>query len=426
MALLTGKLIVKITRAFQIGGGSAAPGLYSLKIYPGLIADLASQIPQTVVVTGTNGKTTTAKLLAHFAKVKGLKVLMNNTGSNLERGIASALISNSHLTGGKLKKFDLAIWELDEAAFNTLAPKLNPDIIIFLNVFRDQLDRYGEVDTTLKNWSQTLKKLPRSAKILINGDDQNLLNLSKSFQGKIVTFGVENYKIRGEETFKQLGQERLDLEAKNLNLLGLTGVSFELEESDGVWHFFLPLPGIYQVYNFLAAYIAASRLGFRRQSIIQSLQNFSPPFGRAEKFFVNQHDGYILLIKNPVGATQVFEILRGEIRPEDRLLAALNDNPADGTDVSWIWDANFDLFNFIKSEDIICSGSRAQDLALRLKYVGFRPEQLKVESNLEKAFQEATTGLEGRLFILPTYTALLKLQGILTKLGIKKAYWEEK
>ena len=335
---MAGKIIAKLTRFLKIGGGSAAPGLYALKIYPELVSDLTQDIPQSVVITGTNGKTTTARMLAHFAQAQGLKVLRNATGSNLERGIASTLLSHSHLPGGKLTNVDLAIWELDEAAFNQLVPKLKPKIIVFLNVFRDQLDRYGEVDTIVKKWSETLKNTPKDTLLLVNGDDQNLLNLKKAFKGKFFTFGVENYKISGENINKKVGKEKLDLEAKNLVLVGLSGTHFELVEYDGLWTFSLPLPGIYHIYDFLAAFAIGSQLGLEPKQMITSLKDFSPAFGRMEKLGF----GYIFLIKNPAGATQVFETISPQIKTQDRLLLALNDNLADGTDVSWIWDAEFE------------------------------------------------------------------------------------
>lgn len=426
LSICLGKTIIFAIKLLKIGGGSAAPGYYALKLYPDLVSQLAKQIPKTIVITGTNGKTTTARLLSQFAETEKLRIVKNATGSNLERGIASALISAYHLRGGKLD-IDLAILELDEAAFNTVIPKLNPDLIIFLNVFRDQLDRYGEVDSIVKKWEATLKNVNKNCTLLINGDDLNLLGMKKQFKGKTFTFGVENYKIRGEVNFKKIGDEKLDLEAKNVNLLGLDGVKFELDEKDGLWHFLLPVPGIYHVYDFLAAYIAALKLGIERKSIIKALQTFSPAFGRVEKFQITpSNEAYIFLIKNPVGANQVFEVLKGELKPKDILLLALNDKFADGTDVSWIWDAEFEKLK-VQSEKlkIIVSGTRADDLSLRLKYADFEPEPIIIENNLQTALQEAKKGLEGRLFILPTYTALLELQKILANSGLKKEYWKE-
>lgn len=417
-AIILGKLIFHITQILKIGGGSAAPGYYALKIYPNLVKDLASKIPQTIIVTGTNGKTTTSRMLAQIAQTQGFKVIRNSTGSNLERGIASTLIANYELRAMS-HDLDLAIWELDEAAFNSVALKLNPDIIVFLNIFRDQLDRYGEIDTVVSKWCQTLSKINPKTEIFINGDDHNLLELKKCFKGKTQTFGVLDYKISGEKIIHQKEQEKLDFEAKNIQPQGLDSINFSINSQE----FNLPVPGIYHVYNFLAAYSCAMSLKIPVTVITQALKNYSPAFGRFEKLDF----GYIFLIKNPAGATQIFQTIASEIKPQDRLLLALNDNLADGTDVSWIWDSQIELLRTTNNEQrTICSGSRAQDLALRLKYAGFDSQSIIIENNLEKAFREARAGLKGILFILPTYTALLELQSILVKQGLKNHYWEEK
>ena len=435
LSILLGKVILFLTHIFKLGGGSAAPGLYALKLYPDLVTKLTSEIPETIVITGTNGKTTTARMLGHLIESQGLKVIRNVTGSNMERGIASALLHNLalHLRGVKLN-YDLGIWELDEAAFNTVGPKLSPDIIVFLNLFRDQLDRYGEVDSIIKKWGKTVSGFPKKTKIFINGDDASLLELKKYFKGSIQTFGVENFKIGGEKKLIDEKQE-LNFEAKNIEQVGLSGTKFELETKTGKWGIFLSIPGIYHVYDFLAAFSVALELELKPIAIINSFKNFSPAFGRVEKFSLTPSrceakEGYIFLIKNPVGATQVFQTIKPELKENDRLIIALNDNFADGTDVSWIWDANFEsILNSARAQSrdftIFCSGTRAEDLALRLKYAGFNTKRLIIEGSLKNAFRRASSDLQGRLFILPTYTCLLELQHILTKLGLKKEYWKE-
>lgn len=416
LAILIGKLIAFLTKSLKIGGGSAAPGLYALSIEPDLVEKLAGRIPRNIVITGTNGKTTTAKMLAHFAQDAGLKVIRNHTGSNLERGIASTLLQK------RGSDYDLGIWELDEAAFNNVAPKLKPEVVVFLNLFRDQLDRYGEINTVLKNWQGTLKKFPAKTKILINGDDANLLKLSSSFSGKIQKFGVKDFKIVGENVVHKRKQDNLNFEAQNAKMNGLNGSVFQLKISNLKLKINLPLPGIYHIYDTLAAFATASNLNLPIHQLTNSLIHFSPAFGRVEKL----NFGYIFLIKNPAGATQVFETIAPNLETADTLLMALNDNLADGTDVSWIWDGEFEKLEVQSAKlKVFCSGSRAYDLAVRLKYAGFNPKNIIVEPDLKKAFRQARKGQKGRLFILPTYTAMLELQSILAKSGLKRRYWEE-
>ncbi len=409
-AVAAGKLIWGASRRLKIGGGSSAPGLYALKVDPNLISNLSKFIHRNIIITGTNGKTTTAKLLACFAKENNLSVIRNSTGSNLERGIASALIH--HIGLGK-KKYDLGIWELDEAAFNTVAPKLNPRVVIFLNAFRDQLDRYGEVDTVVENWRKTLQNVGRDTQIIVNGDDTNTAKLIASL-GKPQTFGLEELKIFGEGG--RVKKAEPNLLARKIQVLDLKGSSFEVDNQK----IYLPLPGIYHIYDFLGAFAVGKVLGFSVKSMVKSLKRYRPAFGRVEKL----EFGYIFLIKNPVGATQVLKTIVPNLDGNASLLIALNDNFADGTDVSWIWDTEFENLAGIKNK-IYCSGIRAEDLALRLKYAGIESEQLKIEADIKHALKEAREETKGRLFVLPTYTAMLKLQEILTKEGLKKPYWEE-
>ena len=424
LALIVGKVILFLSRFFKFGGGSAAPGLYGLKIYPNLLLDLTAQIPKNVIITGTNGKTTTSRMLAHFAKTQNLNVIRNSTGSNLERGIASALISSSHILSGKLKGFDLGIWEVDEAAFNSVVNKINPDIVVFLNLFRDQLDRYGEVNVVLSRWADTLKQLSPETLIILNGDDFNIATLKDCFKGKSELFGLSKFKVTGERRDGKF--KPLDYEAKNIRTDGLSGTRFQLEISNEQLSINLPLPGIYHIYDFLAAFAAAYNLNLDINKSLESLKDFSPAFGRVEKINIDGKNGFIFLIKNPAGAGHVFETIRDQIKKEDTLLFALNDKFADGRDVSWIWDAEFEKLK-VKSEKlkVICSGTRAYDLALRLKYAGMQTKNIEVIPDLQDAFREAKMGLKGRLYILPTYTAMLEIQDILVKNKIKKEYWRE-
>lgn len=428
LAIWLGKLIFFLTRVLKTGGGSAAPGFYALRIDPNLNQKLARQIPQNIVITGTNGKTTTARLLSHFVRAQNIKAIRNSTGSNLARGVASTLISYSSWTGDV--KADLGIWELDEAAFNGVVFDLKPKIIVFLNALRDQLDRYGEVDTVVKKWQQSLEKIDWEAAIVANGGDNHTWSLTEVPDKTFYEFRVEGVESFQEKTATSGKKHQDDFVAKIIKDKGLSGLEFNLKFPGEKLKISLPVPGIYHVYDFLAAFSAYYLLNLPLKDINGHLQSYLPAFGRVEKIKLEDKEGYIFLIKNPAGATEVFTTIAPEVKKDDRLLIALNDNFADGKDVSWIWDADFEVLqNSSRAEPggchIVCSGSRAHDLALRLKYAGVDPKQLKVENNLNNALLEARKGLTGKLFILPTYTALLELQGILAKSGIKQPYWRE-
>ena len=423
-AILIGKLILKLTRILKTGGGSAAPGLYALKIEPNLVRKLTAQIPQNIVITGTNGKTTTARILTHLVEnqgLQGLKVIRNSTGSNLHRGIASSLIEKADLFG-RIKGVDLGIWELDEAAFNHTIFDLKPQIIVFLNAFRDQLDRYGEVDTVTRKWRNTLEMIDWKPKVILNGGDPNTASLGDIRDLDFSVFKIKNHRMWRERDL-EIKDLRPDFEAKVIENNGLRGSKVELKLGKNKISVEFSVPGIYHVYDLLAALSVFYHLNLKFENLDKTLKNFKPAFGRVEKVQISKKDAYIFLIKNPAGANYVFETLAPELKQDDVILAALNDNFADGTDVSWIWDASFEKIVSNTHGKVICSGKRAHDLALRLKYAGFEPKNIDIVTQLGNALEKAKK-TKGRVFILPTYTALLELQKILAKSGIKEEYWK--
>jgi lipid II isoglutaminyl synthase (glutamine-hydrolysing) len=449
LAILLGKLIFFITRLFKVGGGSAAPGLYALKIEPDLISKLIKHIPQNIVITGTNGKTTTSRMLDHFVKSQGLKTVRNSTGSNLERGIASALIERSNLLG-KIKEVDLGIWELDEAAFNNVVFQLKPQIIVFLNAFRDQLDRYGEVDSVVKKWLETLEKINWEAQIIVNDADSNTSILTKETKLHSYKFKIKKHFLMDERTVITTKDPKpVDFEAEIIKSSGLAGNKIKLYYLGKSINLELQIPGIYHIYDLLAAFSVYYLLNLPIDNLRETLKHFDPAFGRVEKLNIKDIESYIFLIKNPAGTTAVLETIFPELKKEDSLLLALNDNFADGTDISWIWDADFERLvnatslnlrfggdlkypNFTEGTPInkngnqlFITGTRAFDLALRLKYAGVDKKFLTVNPSLETSLEKALKETKGRLFVLPTYTALLEIQSLLTKLGAKKHYWKE-
>lgn len=426
LAVWIGKIILFLTHKFRFGGGSAAPGLYALKVYPNLIQDLSRQIKSSVIISGTNGKTTTARMLSHFLATQNRKVIRNLTGSNLERGVASALIQNCNLFG-QIKEVDMAIWEADEAAFNQLVPKVKPANIVLLNALRDQLDRYGEVDTIVRKWRETLIKASWQPTVILNGGDPNVIHLQVVKTIKPVIFEVKGHQVRWENYLGLPAKKhQADFVAENIKADGLKGTELTVKYPGGTDVARLNIPGVYHVYDFLAAFSAGYELKIPADEMVSSLEDFKGAFGRVEKIDFRGKEGIVFLIKNPVGASLVFETIFDQIADDDVLLVALNDNFADGTDVSWIWDAQFEVLNSQAGRyKIVCSGTRAEDLAVRLKYAGVNVDRIEVESELEKAQEKAVRQTKGKVFVLPTYTALLGLQKIWTKKGYKDYYWRE-
>lgn len=427
-AILTGKLIFFLTRFLKLGGGYAAPGLYALKIDPDLISKLTPQIPNNIIITGTNGKTTTSRLLSHILSKKGVRILRNSTGSNLERGIASTLISHSDLTG-KIRNIDIAVWEVDEAAFNKILPKIKPSTVVFLNAFRDQLDRYGEVDTVVKNWWDSLTNVDWKMQIITNAGDINTAYLGdvSKYNSNLHTLQYlvqDHLMYREVSMFWEMKKDyKAEFIAKVKKQMGLSGTEFILTHGKGNIKVSLNLPGIYNIYNCLAAFSVYSHLGMPAADFPKYLNGFSPAFGRAERLTYRGKDLTLFLIKNPVGATQALETVLPVIKNGDTLLLALNDNFADGRDVSWIWDIQIEKYIVQKPKyKVFVSGTRAYDLTLRLKYAGF--SDMEIEPDLRLAFDKALASSGKGLFILPTYTAMLELQKLLVKKGIKKEYWK--
>jgi len=351
-AIIIGKIISCLLRLFSSRGGTALPGLIALKLNPNFIRQLAEQNQlKSIIITGTNGKTTTSRLLGEVFKLQGINFIHNRSGSNLLRGIASTLINQSD-GKGKIKT-TWGIWEVDEAAVKTAVKQLQPEIILFTNLSRDQLDRYGEVDSILKDWQEAVTFLPEKAMIVTNQ------RLTSAFS-----------KIRPLFTFPQHPLAK-----------------YYLNHQEAV-------KTICRILNFKPGLIERVVAGFR------------PAFGRGEELVLNQKPVKIFLVKNPAGFNAVWEMLHEQGKLNKRLLIILNDLIADGTDVSWIWDIDFNYLN-LRKLPIIISGTRTCDMALRLKYAGLNPDLLKIEFDLKKALTYSPD------YILPTYTAMLKLRQII-------------
>jgi UDP-N-acetylmuramyl tripeptide synthase len=441
-----------ISRLAGAGGGTTLPGKLLWKLDPGAVDRLAARLPQgSALVSATNGKTTTAAMVARILG-PSRRLAHNRAGANLVSGVASALVA--------ARDAELGLFEVDEAALPELARRLRPRAVSLGNLFRDQLDRYGELELVAERWREMARDLPAGAMLVVNGDDPQLGDLATQHaarSGTTSVFGLDDPRHASPELqhaadskwcvrcgtpyeyaaayIGHLGDYRcpscgharppLDVCARQVELNGLESASFELDLPEGSRTVELGVPGLYNVYNALAAAGLSRVLGASLDEIQAGLQGFSAAFGRFERIPVGDRSLLVLLIKNPAGANEVVRTLVAGGAPR-LLLVALNDEIADGRDVSWIWDVDFEpLLDGL--ERLVATGERAAELALRFKYAGLSPDAIEVVPSLEEALDRGLelTPRDGELAALPTYTAMLALRELVSRRGFVRPYWEE-
>jgi len=452
-AVVAGKVTARAIRLLGAGLGSNLPGKLARKVAPSVLGELAKQTRHGVVaVTGTNGKSTTSGLLASILRTAGLQIVHNRQGANLVTGITATLVEAA--TWDARLNTDYCLFEIDEAALPIVARETPLRSVVVTNLFRDQLDRFGELDTTAKLIAQGIETGNSSA--VLNADDPNVGQLCQSSQRTF--FGVDSISssiddstsndtnLPGSQTkelsycafcgseiiyslifYGQIGHWRCtscqakrpepSVKAANVTVHASSS-TFDLIVSDLKTDVELSLPGLFNVYNATAAAAMAHSLGVSVEAIRQGLRSYRTLFGRSEKLTVQGKSVLIQLIKNPAGAS---EAVRAAISdPNCRLLIAINDNLADGRDISWLWDADFEQAAEHKKH-ITVSGQRSEDMAVRLKYAGIDEKNIVVVSNLQSAlFQSLSSTEEGEtLWVLPTYTCLLDLQKILKNHGLR-------
>jgi UDP-N-acetylmuramyl tripeptide synthase len=434
------------------------------RLYGGITRDLATQLEWgSFLVSGTNGKTTTARMLAALLHDAGFSPLRNRSGSNLMRGVASSLVEDAGLLGNvRTRPRGIGLFEVDEAALPGLVAALRPRGLLLLDLFRDQLDRYGEVATVARIWSEALASLPSVTGVIVNADDPLLAQASRDKRVDLRYFGIEDAgrtagapehagdvkacpRCGGPIGYSRvflghlghyscpvcgLSRPPIDVCARGVNLHALSGSTFSLVSPDGEAPVSLPLPGMYNVYNALGAAATASWFGVPLHVIARGLSRVTAAFGRMEKVEIDGRMVVLALAKNPAGLN---EIIRTAVEPSDgsdrerHLMVMLNDNTADGHDVSWIWDADVELLRGHVSS-VVFSGTRAPDMALRFKYAGVigNDVQSEVIDHTEEAFRRALdlTPQRQQLLIVPTYTALLDIRNTLTRLGYVHPFWE--
>jgi lipid II isoglutaminyl synthase (glutamine-hydrolysing) len=442
------------SRASGRGGGTTLPGRVLLRMAPEAIAQLGSGLRRgTTIVSATNGKTTTAGMIAAILAADGRHPVHNKAGSNMTWGVATALLEQ----GG-----DEGLFEVDEAWLPRVAEQLGPSLIVLANLFRDQLDRYGEMEGLADDWARTVAERTGRTAFVLNADDPLIADLGRDPVGErregVLYFGIEDpsqalpelqhafdakhcrrcghpYAYErafvghlGHYSCPNCGAERPQPEvvATKIELHGMRGSSVLVRSPQGEIRLELPLPGLYNVYNALAAIAAGLRLGVQPDRIASALGEMRAAFGRVETIEVSGVPVSILLIKNPAGANEVLRTLQLESRQGNGegidLWIALNDRIADGRDISWIWDADFELLAG-GVRRVVCSGTRAPELALRLKYAGWPEGAIEVVPGIEDSLDAAVAHASGRLFALPTYTALIELRKLLADRGLAKEFW---
>ena len=473
-------------------GGTSAPGRLLVRLEPDAIAALSRRLRRgSALISATNGKTTTAAIAASIFARAGIPLVYNRAGANMAGGIASTLVEAARL--GSRMRGELGLFEVDEAWLPSLVEQLRPRAIVLGNLFRDQLDRYGELEAIAEGWVAALAGEPaRQACLVLNADDPLIADLPRSDAPapghagdaqESIYFGVQDPTLDlpgmshaadakhcrrcgtpyvfevvllghlGHYHCPGCAQRRPEpsVGAHEVTLEGLRGSRFVLATPAGRAHVELALPGLYNVYNALAAAALATALEIPLHQIVAGLRNSRPAFGRAETLMIaagsREHPGRrarapgpedtappagqearrelrIMLVKNPAGANEVLRTLALEPGPHD-VLGILNDGIADGRDVSWIWDADFELLAG-QVGSFTCAGTRAAELALRLKYAGVPVGRIAVEADLERAIALAAGGPHsgpGPLYALPTYTAMLALRELLVRRGEADSAW---
>ena len=443
--IFLGKLVALASRLLSLGAGGTWPGEIALRLDKEILKKLVREVRYGIIlIAGTNGKTTTAKMMEEILKGgykgdvgnEGKKTVRNESGANLLNGLVSAFI----LKAGWLRKIavDWAVFEVDEATLPTALAEFTPKIVVLLNLFRDQLDRYGEVDLIAEKWLKSLKKLKKETTVILNADDPQIAHLGKDLSAKVFYFGLNDPKVflpelqhATDSIYCLTCQERLTYRGIYFSHLGVWSCPkcgqkrpmIDLSEWD------YPLSGVYNRYNTLAAVLAAKSLGIGDKAIKTALKNFVPAFGRQEEFKVEGKKVRLLLSKNPTGFNESLRTLKEFPGKKKTLVLVLNDRIPDGRDVSWIWDVDFEMIP--RGTTIIVSGDRAYDMGLRIKYgrlaslpaslQGGRSGQAgkakfkiyeKLKEAIDNGLKETNEG--ETLYILPTYSAMLEARKIIS------------
>ena len=451
IAILLCKALRLVSRLLH-RGGTAMPGRWALKLCPNLLELLAKDV-KSVAITGTNGKTTSARMIEQAFSEKGLNYFANRSGANLISGITTEFVMNATLTGKPLKEY--AVIECDEAAARKVFSQLRPRVVVVTNLFRDQLDRYGEVTHTLENIRVAMQGAPEAV-LCLNADCSLTASLADDLPNRVVYFGIDQgaapsrpkpeisdatHCIRCKTEYEydyisygHLGgfrcpkcgyrRHKADFAVTDITEQRADGSTVVMDIQGTKRIVNVNLPAMYNIYNAVGAVTAAVEMGLDADTAVKALADFQCGFGRMEQFRLGKAGTRMMLVKNPAGCNQVIEFLEN-IKEKFILVVCLNDRGADGTDVSWIWDADFEGLTTLGSylDRVIVSGDRAGDMRVRIKYAGIPDEHISMQRN----YEELVRWIEKQelpVFIMPTYTAMLELRQVVIKHCGGADFWE--
>lgn len=438
-AIAACKMLIKVGKMMG-KKGSSTPGEIALKISPTVLRRLAAQVRgETVAVCGTNGKTTTNNLICDLLEAQGKKVVCNRVGANMLPGVACAFIAKASLTG-KLDA-DYAAIECDEASLRHIIKHLTPSKVVITNLFRDQLDRYGEIDITIGLLNEALSKLP-DTKLILNADDPLCaqfgsdkdciyygvdedcnISVNETKEGRFclkcggeLKYNYYHYSQLGDYECPNCGFKRPtpDYSARNIDLSD--GMKFDVRCGDRVTPLNLNYRGFYNIYNVLASFCVYDSLGMAADGINEVFNRYKPQIGRMEPFDIDGKTVILNLSKNPAGFNQAIATLAADKRRKD-VMIVLNDNAQDGRDVSWIWDVDYEKLIDANIDTLYASGIRKYDMALRLKYAGFN--DVSTRDNTTETINEIAHKNGEICYVLINYTALFGTQNSLKELESK-------
>lgn len=454
LAILVAKLVVWLVRFLGRGKGSSLPGMVALKICPGILGVLARQ-PRlgVVMVTGTNGKTTTNNMIARVVTEAGYRVVVNAEGANLITGVTTAFVKAASYLGQV--DCDYALLEVDEGSFPRVTRQVRPAIVVVTNFFRDQLDRYGELDKTISLIRNALLQLP-DTRLVLNADDPLVAQLAASTGLKTTFFGQgEHERVTTTATatregrfcprccceldyayyhYSQLGTYRCPgcgFSRPPAQVEGLEasaaegGITCHLRYPAGSRSLAIPVPGLYNLYNGLAAFTVSLLLDLEPDRIIRALEGYTPATGRMERFRYRDKPVLLNLVKNPTGFNEGLNTLLALKGPVD-VLIAINDNDADGRDISWLWDVDFEVLEerHHRLHSLVCTGQRGEEMAVRLKYAGVPVDKIVVKSSMSEAVKHILNSSGTSVYLLATYTALWPLERILSGYAKRESHVE--